>query len=455
MKTNYTILVVDDDLAHRTMLRTLLSGWGYGVVDVDDGEKAIFEAHKAPFDLILMDIRMIKVSGLEALAAIRTINPAIPIIIMTAYASVETAVEALKNGAYDYLTKPLDFTGLRLAMERAMEHSHLREENRLLKETLNSRFDRRNMICRSETMTKLLETVAQVAPSDATVLITGKSGTGKEMIAGAIHFNSSRRECPFIKINCAAITETLLESELFGHEKGAFTGADRRKEGKFHQADGGSLFLDEVGEMSLAMQGKLLRVLQEREITPVGGEGTIRIDVRLIAATNRNLARDLESGRFREDLYYRLTVVTMNVPTLRERKEDIPLIAQHYLKLFSEKNNKKIKGFTPQAMDKLLKHDWPGNVRELINTVERGVVLSRSDYLDEEELSLLFRDKTRSEELSRPEDEKAGQSPLKTMERETIVRTLEMAKGNKSEAARRLHITRRTLHKKLKEYGRM
>ncbi|HLE19272.1 MAG TPA: sigma-54 dependent transcriptional regulator, partial [Syntrophales bacterium] len=443
MKTNYTILVVDDDLAHRTMLRTLLSGWGYGVVDVDDGEKAIFEAHKAPFDLILMDIRMIKVSGLEALAAIRTINPAIPIIIMTAYASVETAVEALKNGAYDYLTKPLDFTGLRLAMERAMEHSHLREENRLLKETLNSRFDRRNMICRSETMTKLLETVAQVAPSDATVLITGKSGTGKEMIAGAIHFNSSRRECPFIKINCAAITETLLESELFGHEKGAFTGADRRKEGKFHQADGGSLFLDEVGEMSLAMQVKLLRVLQEREITRVGGEETIRIDVRLIAATNRNLARDLESGRFREDLYYRLTVVTMNVPTLRERKEDIPLIAQHYLKLFSEKNNKKIKGFTPQAMDKLLKHDWPGNVRELINTVERGVVLSRSDYLDEEELSLLFRDKTRSEELPRPEDEKAGQSPLKTMERETIVRTLEMAKGNKSEAARRLHITRR------------
>ena len=455
MKTNYTILVVDDDLAHRTMLRTLLSGWGYGVVDVDDGEKAIFEAHKRPFDLILMDIRMIKVSGLEALAAIRTINPAIPIIIMTAYASVETAVEALKNGAYDYLTKPLDFTELRLAMERAMEHSHLREENRLLKETLNSRFDRRNMICRSETMTKLLETVAQVAPSDATVLITGKSGTGKEMIAGAIHFNSSRRECPFIKINCAAITETLLESELFGHEKGAFTGADRRKEGKFRQADGGSLFLDEVSEMSLAMQVKLLRVLQEREITPVGGEETIRIDVRLIAATNRNLARDLESGRFREDLYYRLTVVTMNVPTLRERKEDIPLIAQHYLKLFSEKNNKKIKGFTPQAMDKLLKHDWPGNVRELINTVERGVVLSRSDYLDEEELSLLFRDKTRSEELPRPQDEKAGQSPLKTMERETIVRTLEMAKGNKSEAARRLGITRRTLHKKLKEYGRM
>ena len=455
MKTNYTILVVDDDLAHRTMLRTLLSGWGYGVVDVDDGEKAIFEAHKAPFDLILMDIRMIKVSGLEALAAIRTINPAIPIIIMTAYASVETAVQALKNGAYDYLTKPLDFTELRLAMERAMEHSHLREENRMLKETLSSRFDRRNMIGRSETMTKLLETVAQVAPSDATVLITGESGTGKEMIAGAIHFNSSRRECPFIKINCAAITETLLESELFGHEKGAFTGADRRKEGKFRQADGGSLFLDEVSEMSLAMQVKLLRVLQEREITRVGGEETIRIDVRLIAATNRNLARDLESGRFREDLYYRLTVVTMNVPTLRERKEDIPLIAQHYLKLFSEKNNKKIKGFTPQAMDKLLKHAWPGNVRELINTVERGVVLSRSDYLDEEELSLLFRDKTRSEELSRPEDEKAGQSPLKTMERETIVRTLEMAKGNKSEAARRLHITRRTLHKKLKEYGRM
>jgi two-component system, NtrC family, response regulator HydG len=454
MKEKQTILVVDDDSAHRAMLLTLLSGWGYAVVDVDDGEAAIREVQERPFDLILMDIRMIKVSGLEALAAIKDFNPAIPIIIMTAYASVETAVNALKKGAYDYLTKPLDFTELRYAMERAMEHHYLREENRLLRETLNGRFDKRNLIGRSQAMVKLLETVAQVAPSDATILITGESGTGKEMIAGAVHFNSPRKEGPFVKINCAAITETLLEAELFGHEKGAFTGADRRKEGKFRQADGGSLFLDEVSEMSPAMQVKLLRVLQEREIVRVGGNETIRIDVRLIAATNRDLIKDVETGRFREDLYYRLNVVTLNVPPLRERAEDVPLIAQHYLRLFSEKNNKSIKGFTPQAMDKLLKYVWPGNVRELVNAVERGVVLSRSSYLDEDEL-LLLRDKTPTNDLSKPEMDASAGSSLEEVEKDTILKILKLAGGNKSEAARRLDITRRTLHKKLKKYGLM
>lgn len=444
MKTNNIILVVDDDLAHRTMLRTLLSGWGYTVVDVDDGEGAIGEAREKPFDLILMDIRMIRVSGLEALATIKAYNPAIPILIMTAYASVETAVEALKSGAYDYLTKPLDFTELRLTMERAMDHSRLKEENQLLRETLSNRFDRVNLIGRSRPMTKLLETVALVAPAEATVLITGESGTGKEMIAGAIHFNSPRRGGPFIKINCAALAETLLESELFGHEKGAFTGADRRKEGKFRQAEGGTLLLDEVSEMSLAMQVKLLRVLQEREITRVGGEEAIKIDVRLIAATNRDLISIVEAGRFREDLYYRLNVVNLEVPSLKERKEDIPLIAQHYLKLFADKNHKTIKGFTPQAMDRLLKYIWPGNVRELINAVERCVVLSRSEYLTAEEL-LFLRDKTTPEE---PQS-------LEEVERDTILKILKMAGGNKSEAARQLGITRRTLHKKLKSYGLM
>ncbi len=444
MKTNNIILVVDDDLAHRTMLRTLLSGWGYTVVDVDDGEGAIGEAREKPFDLILMDIRMIRVSGLEALATIKAYNPAIPILIMTAYASVETAVEALKSGAYDYLTKPLDFTELRLTMERAMDHSRLKEENKMLRETLSNRFDRVNLIGRSRPMTKLLETVALVAPAEATVLITGESGTGKEMIAGAIHFNSPRRGGPFIKINCAALAETLLESELFGHEKGAFTGADRRKEGKFRQAEGGTLLLDEVSEMSLAMQVKLLRVLQEREITRVGGEEAIKIDVRLIAATNRDLISIVEAGRFREDLYYRLNVVNLEVPSLKERKEDIPLIAQHYLKLFADKNHKTIKGFTPQAMDRLLKYIWPGNVRELINAVERCVVLSRSEYLTAEEL-LFLRDKTTPEE---PQS-------LEEVERDTILKILKMAGGNKSEAARQLGITRRTLHKKLKSYGLM
>ena len=372
MTSRNTILVVDDDLAHRTMLRTLITGWGYRVVEADDGEKAIEEVHRQPFDMILMDIRMVKVSGLEALNEIKRFNPAIPVVIMTAFASVETAVKALKDGAYDYLTKPLDFDELRIILDRAMEHSRLKEENRFLKETLASHFDRRELIARSEIMIRLLDTVSQVAPSEATVLITGESGTGKEMIAGAIHYNSLRKDGPFIKINCAAITETLLESELFGHEKGAFTGADRRKEGKFRQSEAGTIFLDEISEMSLAMQVKLLRVLQERELTRVGGEEVIRINVRVIAATNRDLIKNIEAGRFREDLFYRLNVVSIHVPPLRERKEDIPLIAQHFLNIFADRNRKIIKGFTPRAMDRLLKHPWPGNVRELMNAVERG-----------------------------------------------------------------------------------
>ncbi len=449
-----TVLVVDDDEAHRIMLKTLLTGWGYMIIEADDGSTAIETVYKQAFDLILMDIRMIKVSGLEALREIKAHNPAIPVIIMTAYSSVETAVEALKNGAYDYLTKPLDFDELRLIIERAMDHRQLREENRRLRENLGNHFDRQNMIGRSPAMATLLETVAQVAPSEATVLITGDSGTGKEMIAGAIHFNSPRKEGPFVKINCAAITETLLESELFGHERGAFTGAHRRKDGRFLQAHGGSLFLDEISEMSLAMQAKLLRVLQEREITRVGGEEVIKVDVRMITATNRDLLQEIEAGRFREDLYYRLNVVTLGIPPLKERREDIPLLAQHFLKLFTEKNHKQIKGFTPHTMDRLLKYNWPGNVRELMNTVERGVVLSRSEYLDEGQMPLGLNGE--SSRNGMPEIEAIpAELPLEEVEKATILKTLDSAGGNKSETARRLGITRRTLHKKLKKYGVM
>ena len=454
MKKENTILVVDDDPAHRTMLRTLLTGWGYTIFEADDGSTAIEKVHEQAFDLILMDIRMITVSGLEALNEIKAFNPAIPVIIMTAYSSVETAVEALKSGAYDYLTKPLDFDELRLAMERAMDHRQLREENRMLRESLGNHFDRQNIIGRSPAMVKLLEMVAQVAPSEATVLITGESGTGKEMIAGAIHFNSPRKEGPFVKLNCAAITETLLESELFGHEKGAFTGAHKRKEGRFRQAHGGSIFLDEISEMSLAMQVKLLRVLQEREITRVGGEEVIKVDVRLIAATNKDLLQEIEVGRFREDLFYRLNVVTLNMPRLRERSEDIPLLAQHFLKMFSEKNSKEIKGFTPQAMDRLLRYDWPGNVRELMNAVERGVVLASSEYLGEKDLPLVLKEGA-SGGKAPPGQVIPGDLPLEEVEKASILKTLELTGGNKSEAARRLGITRRTLHKKLKKYGVM
>ena len=450
MKANQTILVVDDDLAHRNMLKKLLGGWGYDVSEADDGSSAIDAVNQRAFDLILMDIRMLKVSGIEALEQIKIINPAIPVIIMTAYASVETAVDALKKGAYDYLTKPLDFDELKIAINRATEHNRLKKENEYLKERLGQKFDTQNMIGRSPLMVKLLETVAQVAATEATVLITGKSGTGKEMIANALHYNSQRKDAPFIKINCAALTESLLESELFGHEKGAFTGADKRREGKFRQADGGSIFLDEVSEMSPAMQVKLLRVLQEREITRVGGAEVIAVNVRVIAASNKDLKKEMEQKRFREDLFYRLNVVALHVPALSERREDIPLLAQHFLEMFAAKNKKNIKGFTPQAMEKLIKYAWPGNVRELMNAVERAVVLSRSEYIDADELALLMADSSNvlgSDKFSLPEN-----MPLDEVEKRSILEAINSCGGNKSEAARRLGITRKTLRKKLDKY---
>jgi len=454
LKISGNILVVDDDQAHRTMLRTLLGGWGFSVEEADDGARAIERVHEKSFDLVLMDVRMVEVSGLQALPEIKKFNPAIPIIIMTAYSSVETAVEALKKGAYDYLGKPLDFDELKLAIERAMDHSQLKEENRALKERLGSGFNTGDIIGRSRVMLELLETVSLVAPTEATVMITGESGTGKELIARAIHANSPRRQKPYIQINCAAITETLLESELFGHEKGAFTGADRRREGRFRLAHGGSIFLDEVSEMSVAMQAKLLRVLQEKEIQRVGGDEVLKVDVRVMAATNRDLKKEIEAGGFREDLYYRLNVVTLAVPALRERREDIPLLVQHFLETFAEKNRKQIKGFTPQAMDRLVRYDWPGNVRELMNAVERGVILCRGEYIAEKDFPLSVSEAEVSEsDLAR--EGLPADLPLEEVEKVTILNTLESAGGNKSEAARRLGITRRTLHKKLKKYGVM
>jgi len=451
MKTKQTIMVVDDDSAHRLMLKKLLGGWGYDVAEADDGVAAIEDVRRQLFDLILMDIRMLNISGIEALEQIKMINPAIPVIIMTAYASVETAVSALKKGAYDYLTKPLDFDELKITIERATEHNRLKKENEYLKSRLGEQFDRQNLIGRSQSMVKLLETVAQVAPAEATVLISGESGTGKEMIANAIHFNSARREAPFVKINCAALTETLLESELFGHEKGAFTGAERRREGKFVQAHGGSLFLDEVSEMSKAMQVKLLRILQEREVTRVGGAEVIKVDVRVIAASNKSLKEEIQKGNFREDLFYRLNVVSLHVPPLRERKEDIPMLAQHFLKHFSKRNNKNIQGYTPRAMQKIMAYSWPGNIRELMNAVERAVVLAHADFLDAAEIALIMGDSASS--VGAAESDRPPQNlSLEDVEKKSILGALDACGGNKSEAARRLGITRKTLRAKLQKY---
>ncbi len=444
-KTRMSILVVDDDTSHRATLVTLLGEWGYRVSGAEDGETATALCRENPYDLVLMDVRMPGLSGIEALRRIRTYNPAIPIVIMTAYSAVENAVEAIKAGAYDYLTKPLDFDDLRLTLERALDHALLRDENRALKNTLAATFDTGGIIGQSQPMRRLLEIITTIAPSEATVLINGESGTGKELVARMIHANSPRKSGPYVAVNCAALTETLLESELFGHEKGAFTGAEKQREGRFLTADKGTIFLDEIGEMPLAMQAKLLRAIQEREIQRVGGDKAIKVDVRIIAATNRDLLRYVEEGGFRQDLYYRLNVVSLELPPLRERREDIPILATHFLKRFAEKNGKSVRGFTPAAMDRLVKYAWPGNVRELENTVERAVVLLMGEYVSERELppSLLGVGEGLTVKVS------FADMTLEEIERVVVAETVESVGGNKSEAACRLGITRKTLLAKL------
>jgi two-component system response regulator HydG len=447
------ILVVDDDPGHLTTLKTIIKSWGYAVEGVDDGSAAVARVRETPYDVILMDVRMAQMSGLEALRRIKDYNPAIPVLIMTAYSSVASAVEALKAGAYDYLTKPLDFEVLKLGIERARDHSGLKSENQALKAELRAAFDLQNIIGKSRAMVALIDMIAMVAPSEATVLIAGESGTGKELIARCLHANSPRRDKPFVVVNCAAITETLLESELFGHEKGAFTGAERRREGRFMQAHGGTIFLDEVGEMPAAMQAKLLRVIQEREIQRVGGTEVLEVDVRILAATHRDLAAEVAAGRFREDLFYRLNVVALKVPPLRERRDDIPLLAGHFLTRYAERNRKTVRGFTPRCLDLLLRHDWPGNVRELENAVERAVILMAGDYVSEKDLPLSIAGA--GEALPTPGEPAAPSGPrtLEDIEREAILATLQLAEGNKSKAAEMLGITRKTLYKKLKAYG--
>ena len=447
------ILVVDDDAGHLSMLRTVLSGWGYAPEGATDGEQAVAKVKEKAYDAVLLDVRMAGMGGMEALTQIKAFNPSVPVIIMTAYSSVETAIAALKTGAYDYLTKPLDLDVMRMTLERALDHMRLAAENETLRQQLCPAGGP-EIIGKSKAMRALFNMIAMVAPTEATVLVTGESGTGKELVAKAIHAGSPRAAGPLVAVNCAALSETLLESELFGHEKGAFTGAERRREGRFLAANKGSIFLDEIGEIAQPIQAKLLRVIQEREIQRVGGDKPVGVDVRILAATNRDLKKEVEAGRFREDLYYRLNVVTVTVPPLRERAEDIPLLAQFFLSRFAEKNRKRIKGFTPSAMDHLIHCPWPGNVRELENAVERAVILSVGEYVSERELPLCDPVGGGSASPAAATDAAAGLAgrPLEDVEREVILATLDSCDGNKSEAARVLGITRATLHKKLKKY---
>lgn len=445
-KNAITVLVVDDDQIHRYMLCAMLKDWGWRTVEADDGSTAVAAVQKHRYDAILMDVRMARMDGIEAFDRIHSMHPALPVIIMTAYSTVDDAVEAIKKGAHDYLTKPLDFDRLRLTLERAVDH-HLVVNKRLqIKEEKPALIS--SIIGSSPPIQELLEMISYVAPTEATVLISGESGTGKELVAEALHNNSDRAQQPFVKVNCAALTESLLESELFGHEKGAFTGAERRREGKFVQADGGSLFLDEIGETSQAMQVKLLRVLQEKELQRVGGENTLIVDVRIIAATNRDLEAEVAHNNFREDLYYRLNVVMLSVPALRERGDDIIELAKYFAEKLAQKNRKTLDRITDECLQLLKSYSWPGNVRELENAIERGVILMRGNELTEKSLPL---------SIQKLGSEESGFSPntsgsLFEAEKVLILQTLAETRGNKSEAARRLGITRKTLQNKLNKY---
>ncbi len=454
------ILVVDDDAAHRRMLEVVLTEQGRRVHQAPDGETAVAAVRERFFDLILMDIRMGGMDGISALEAIRRVSPAIPVILMTAYASVETAVSALKKGASDYITKPLNTDELGIIVEKALAHRRLERENRFLKQRLKDRYAFDRIIGGSPALAAVFDMMAQVAPTEATVLITGESGTGKELIANAIHANSPRSAGPFVAINCAALPEELLESELFGHEKGAFTGAVSSRRGRFQMAEGGSIFLDEIGEMRPRLQVKLLRVLQERSFEPVGASRSVSVDTRVLAATNRNLKDEIHAGRFREDLFYRLNVVNIHLPPLRERGEDILPLADHFLRKYAERNNRLIKGFAPRAVDILMRHDWPGNVRELENLVERAVILSRGERIGAGDLPPALRQAHETASDSIVDDgidaaypNGSGGRSLKEVEREMILRTLSETGGNRTQAADILGISRRTLQLKLKAYG--
>jgi two-component system, NtrC family, response regulator HydG len=447
------ILVVDDEPSQRKMLKANLSLAGYEVFEADDGTTAIQRVSEEFFDLILMDNRMNQMDGIDALKEIKKISPGIPVIIITAYASVEKAVEALQAGAHDYLTKPLDVEELQIKTSQSLEFWRLKEENILQKRRIENLFDASRIIGRSPKMKEVMETVAMVAPTEASVLILGESGTGKELIANALHQGSGRSEKRFIKVNCAALPETLLESELFGHEKGAFTGAVNRRPGRFELADGGTIFLDEIGEMSISTQAKLLRVLQEREFEPLGSTRTVKVDIRIIAASNRKLRDEIEKGTFREDLFYRLNVVPVELPPLRDRKEDIQLLIEHFLTIYNQKNGREVQGFHPRALDAMMRYSWHGNIRELENVVERSVILTRDDYVLLPELPETVQSAA-GEIEDRPlrDGIRSGMS-IKEMERELILVTLEDNDLNRTRSARILGITRRTLQHKLKEYN--
>ncbi len=444
MKDKPTILVVDDELIVRDSLSDWLAEDGYNVSTVKNGNEALKLVNEKDWDVLLVDLKMPGLSGLDVLLKVKEINPNTPVIIMTAYATVDTAVEAIKKGAYDYITKPFNPEEITLTLKKIIAHQKLVKENILLKDELKKRYYLGNIIGKSPKMLKVFELVKMVANTKSNVLITGESGTGKEVIARAIHETGNRKEQPFIAISCAALPDTLLESELFGYEKGAFTGAVNSRKGKIEIANKGTLFLDEIGEISTKTQLDLLRFLEEREFRRLGGEKLISVDVRIITATNKNLELAIKQGIFRSDLYYRLNVVNIHLPPLRERKDDIPLLAHHFLEKYTLENNKNIDGFSPEALNLLIEYNWHGNVRELENVIERATVVSKENLITPQNLPDNIRGK-------KP-PKFAGVSSLKDMEKHYIKQILEETNWNMKVSAQKLGIARSSLYRKIKEY---
>jgi two-component system, NtrC family, response regulator HydG len=444
LRTTPTILVVEDDAENRAAMVKVLEGAEYKVLETDNGQQALDIINEENIDILVTDLRLPVLDGVELLKRAKALERDIEVIMITGHGTVEIAVEAIKEGAYDFITKPVKKAQLLRAVEKAAEKQYLSRENRDLRQQL-SRDGARRIVYASGEMRNIVRMVEQVAPSTATVLITGESGTGKEVVADAIHSASPRRLRPLIKVSCAALPDTLLESELFGYEKGAFTGANARKEGRFELANGGTLFLDEIGEISPAVQVKLLRVLQDGKFERLGGTRTIDADVRILAATNKDLHKEVEERRFREDLFYRLNVINIRVPSLRERKEDVSLLAMHFLKFYADKNNKAIDGFTEEAMLALTSYDWPGNVRELENAIERAVVFTNGKQIP---LSVLPQNVSAFAESRHSLTFKIG-TPLRELERKAIDITLHHTRGDKNMAARLLGIATRTIYRHL------
>jgi len=446
MMNRTNILIVEDEKNQRTLMKRALERKDYAVQEAENGEEAIARFEQGSFDIVLLDQRLPDITGIEVLTKMRKINPMIPVIIVTAFANVRDAVDAMKKGAFHYLTKPVDMDELLLSMKNALETLALKRENEQLRNILREKFRYDKIIYASGVMEEILSLTFRASKSDANVLVTGESGTGKELIAGAIHNLSQRKDNHFVSAHLAALPETLVEAELFGHEKGAFTGADRRRIGKFEFASGGTIFLDEIGELPPAVQVKLLRVIQDRSINRLGSNDDIKVDVRLVCATNKKIEEEVETGRFRQDLFYRLNVIRIHVPSLRERKEDIPLLVDQFIRTHSRKEQKNIKGITDEAMKMLLKYHFPGNVRELQNIIERAIVLSRGEFITRDELPISISDVPKS-----PVSGKLNEA-VSRIEKEMIMDALNRTDGNQTKAATDLGISERVLRYKINKY---